>query len=1038
MKQSTYLKSLLAFLLLTVGASFAFAEDWTLDSESYGRTNLNESTYSWNSGWPRSPSSTNNTFNANVRKTGMFVVQKYTVNNLAAVKSLTLKLTGPTNGGTDALAIWSYGSTNPWPSSSNVAEVASAVNTIVGVSLNTTTGSVNTPLVDGGSNKTTETNYMTATFTISGDKLTTLKNSANGNSFYLLITNKTSEITTSDAERKFYSSGHETTSYRPTLTVTYDKVGVTYGDGTKTNYSSFEAARSAVATAAQDATIVVMEDQNITSRVNAITGKTINIVAGVDGVTLTNTASNTLSFLANASNAGTINVGSSDHTLIIKNSATTTNSVVEVSGTGDAAANAIINIENVTFKDITKTAKAENPDVNGLIKTNNSAPKVSLKNVTFDGCSVAGTDEGIVLCNANGMVTLSGGLTFNNCTGHNFRVKGRMEENSFTPSQVMTIYSDGIALGSSAVIKMTPANTAYYTLVNEDRCLIGKGNTSNEELVVSEAYTLSVPSTNATTLILPFATTIPEGVTAYTLAYTDGAASVKATQVETTLPVNTPVYISATGSEAGTKYKFNASTRATSATASNTNVEETARTSGALTGVYSSTNISSGYVLSGASFAKVTESTAVDAYKAYLTATETAPTPLTVNTSGVEYTITPNVAENGTLSVSPTAAGAGETITVTATPNDSYTLTALKYNDGSDHDISIETTPYTFEMPAANVTVSATFTAPTTQYMLTIGEMTNGKIQISEADAATTKYDANTELTLTAVSTNDSYEFDKWTSDGTTELTANEDNIISINGSTMNVKMTKDFTVVATFKEKSTSPTTYAITKADATNGSFTVNVSDAEVTEAASDATVTITVTPNTGYEVNTVTVVKTDETTTSVTVNGEGNSRSFTMPAYAVTVTVTFKQIKYTILKTETTNGSFTVNVGEDEVTSAVEGATVTISAIPAEGYELATLTYTPEGENALDIKESKQFTMPAKAVTITATFTALPPSAYLVYDVTNSKGYATLNAAVDALSGATSDVELEVNEDQTLTGRLTWNKAYTLTITPTKDIT
>lgn len=49
-------------------------------------------------------------------------------------------------------------------------------------------------------------------------------------------------------------------------------------------------------------------------------------------------------------------------------------------------------------------------------------------------------------------------------------------------------------------------------------------------------------------------------------------------------------------------------------------------------------------------------------------------------------------------------------------------------------------------------------------------------------------------------------------------------------------------------------------------------------------------------------------------------------------------------------------------------------------------------------------------------------------------------TLNAAFsDAeITGATDAIELEVSENQTLTGRLTWNKAYALTITPTKDIT
>ena len=891
----------------------------------------------------------------------MFVLQKYTVNNLSAVKSITLRLTGPKDKGVDALSIWSYGSTPPWPTSDNVGNVATSVNEIVGVSLNTTTGTVNTPLVAEGSNKTTADTYMHADFTISGDNLTTLKNAANGNTFVLLITNKASEIATSDNERQLYSSGHETVSYRPTLTVTYDAVGVTYGDGIKTNYSSFEAARSAVATAAQDATITVMEDLNITSRVNGIAGKTINIVAGVDGVTLTNTASNSLSFLATNSNSnsydGTINVGNSDHTLIIKNNSSSTNSVIEVSG---SSATAIINIENVTFKDISKTAKAENPDVYGLIKTNGSTGKITLKNVTFDGCSAAGTNEGLVYCNSNGMITVGGDLTFTSCTGHNFRLKGRVEESSFNANQTYTIYNDGIALGQSAVIKMNTSNRDKYTLVNENRCLVPKGSTSNEELVVSEAYTLSVPATNATTLILPFATTIPEGVTAYTLTYTNGAATVKGTQVETTLNANTPVYISATGSESGTKYKFNASTRAESSTAASTDVAEADRTSGALTGVYTSSPITSGYVLSGTSFSKVTESTAVDPYKAYLTATESAPTSLTVNTSGIEYTVTANAAANGTLTVSPLVAGAGETITVTATPDGTYALTALKYNDGSDHDISIETTPYTFVMPAANVTVSATFTAPVSQYTLTIGEMTNGKIQIGEADAATTQYDVNTELTLTAVPANaTTYEFDKWTSDGTTELTANADNIISIDGSTMNVKMTKDFTVIATFKEKSVSPTTYGITKADATNGSFTVKVGDSEVTEAASEATVSITATPAIGYEVNEVTVEKTDDTSTKVTVSGEGNTRTFTMPAYAVTVTVTFaKENPYAEITTGSAPTADTYVRSDQSSTSYGSATTMELQTYTKEGdasankyfYGLMNLTFDAPAEGKI----------------------------------------------------------------------------------------
>ena len=58
--------------------------------------------------------------------------------------------------------------------------------------------------------------------------------------------------------------------------------------------------------------------------------------------------------------------------------------------------------------------------------------------------------------------------------------------------------------------------------------------------------------------------------------------------------------------------------------------------------------------------------------------------------------------------------------------------------------------------------------------------------------------------------------------------------------------------------------------------------------------------------------------------------------------------------------------------------------------------------------------------------------------VKNITTGVTYGTLTEAFNAAVSAGTDAELEVYEDQTLTGRLTWNKAATLTITPKKDIT
>jgi formylglycine-generating enzyme required for sulfatase activity len=61
----------------------------------------------------------------------------------------------------------------------------------------------------------------------------------------------------------------------------------------------------------------------------------------------------------------------------------------------------------------------------------------------------------------------------------------------------------------------------------------------------------------------------------------------------------------------------------------------------------------------------------------------------------------------------------GTTITLTVTPASGYSLGSLKYNDGSDHTI----TGTSFTMPAANVTVSGTFTAVSSDGTITPPEM---------------------------------------------------------------------------------------------------------------------------------------------------------------------------------------------------------------------------------------------------------------------------------------------------------------------------
>lgn len=75
-----------------------------------------------------------------------------------------------------------------------------------------------------------------------------------------------------------------------------------------------------------------------------------------------------------------------------------------------------------------------------------------------------------------------------------------------------------------------------------------------------------------------------------------------------------------------------------------------------------------------------------------------------------EYTVTVSSTTNGQASASVSKAVAGDTITITATPVDvSYAVSSVKYNDGSDHEVTPTEGIYAFTMPASNVTVSVTF-----------------------------------------------------------------------------------------------------------------------------------------------------------------------------------------------------------------------------------------------------------------------------------------------------------------------------------------
>ena len=161
------------------------------------------------------------------------------------------------------------------------------------------------------------------------------------------------------------------------------------------------------------------------------------------------------------------------------------------------------------------------------------------------------------------------------------------------------------------------------------------------------------------------------------------------------------------------------------------------------------------------------------------------------------------------------------------------------------------------------------------------------------------------------------------------------------------------------------APDTYTVSCETVTGGTLSATPS-----EASAGTEVTLTATPDKGYEFNNDWIVTNAETSEAITVTGG----KFTMPAADVNVTASFKQLTYAITANLAENGTYIVKVGGEEVSSAVYGAKVLLEAIPAEGYICDGWTVVDAESNSVYVNNNS-FTMPASAVTISTSFSLKP---------------------------------------------------------------
>lgn len=314
----------------------------------------------------------------------------------------------------------------------------------------------------------------------------------------------------------------------------------------------------------------------------------------------------------------------------------------------------------------------------------------------------------------------------------------------------------------------------------------------------------------------------------------------------------------------------------------------------------------------------------------------------------VYYTVTVSAATNGSVSSAKITAAEGDTVTLTVTPATGYTLDTITVTDASGTPVTV--TDNAFTMPAKAVTASATFKEGTYTVTFNAGE--------GEGTMESQSIGSSTAVALSANTfSRTNYDFAGWKDENGNAYTDGQE-----------ITLAEDIVLTAQW-----TPKEYTVTNT-ATNATFESSVDKVTYGTAA-----VWTVSANDGYTVDesyiTVTIGGSAYTDFTVAENATNTTMlDITIPGDALTgnvvITVTAKLPPADVTVETAINGTV-----ESDVEKASEGDTVTLTVTPEDGYVLDTLTVT-DGTTPVNTTAGENgtytFTMPATAVTISATFT------------------------------------------------------------------
>ena len=308
----------------------------------------------------------------------------------------------------------------------------------------------------------------------------------------------------------------------------------------------------------------------------------------------------------------------------------------------------------------------------------------------------------------------------------------------------------------------------------------------------------------------------------------------------------------------------------------------------------------------------------------------------------IDYSITISDTTNGRVSADKTTANYGDAVTLTITPADGYALAALTYALRGEEPVNVtgSGSRRSFEMPAGDVTVAATF-APVAFSVNVADSITGGRISATPTNA-----NVDQTISLTAVA-DTGWKLKAW-------------NVVAQGGGTVTVannKFTmpaKNVSVSATFEKIN-----YTVTVLQSANGTLSADKTTANYGEP-----VTLTARPADGYAFETL--VCAPQGGSPEYIEGSGDTRTLSMPAANVTVSATFTPIAFSVNVADSITGG---RIAASS-TNANVGDVITLVPTANTGWQFKAWNVVAEGGATVAVTEN-QFTMPAKSVSVSAAF-------------------------------------------------------------------